>query len=91
MSVYSDLQQHDMECVRIEQNDNRDLVFEFVCHECGYNVVLPLFKVLARGNLNVSHAGSTDELPSLLITLQEKDIELPQSFKDFFEALEGDD
>ncbi len=84
-------QQHEMECVRIEQNNNRDLEFEFICTVCGYSVVLPLFEVLARGDINVAHADSADGLGPIFITLWKDAPGLPQCFKDFLDGLEVDE
>ena len=91
MSVNPDAQLHEMECIRIDQTGNRDLEFEFACTVCGYDVVLPLFEVLARGDIEVSHADSEHGLKSILITLHERDTELPQCFRAFLGALEDDE
>ena len=90
MFANSPSQQHEMQYVGVEQKGKWDLEFEFICAECGYRVAIPLFEVLASGDFNVSHADSIDGPPTLLITLQEKNLELPDPFKSFFDALEDD-
>jgi hypothetical protein len=90
MFANSSSQQHEMQYVGIEQKGKWDLEFEFICPDCGYRVAVPLFEVLANGEFTVSHAENIDGPQTLLITLQEKNIELPDVFKGFFDTYEDD-
>ncbi len=90
MSVNTDPQHHKMECVRVYQNDSGDLVFEFVCPECGYGEILSLFESFDNGGIYVSHTIGEDGFSHLSINLMKTEIELPQCFKDFIDTLEDD-
>jgi len=90
MSVNTDPQHHKMECAQVYQNDSGDLVFEFICPECGYGEILSLFESFASGEIFVSHNDGADGFSYLSINLMKTELELPQCFKDFFDTLEDD-
>lgn len=86
MSIEADTHWHEMDCSRIDKNSNGDLEFEFDCLECDYKKIVPLFEVLAAGDVKVSHTSPDDGPPQLLVTLKQIDIDVPQVFKDFFDS-----